>query len=99
MVSQRMSWRVIRVAAISLWGILLLAMGNLELADTLDNPYYHHIDATYDCSMYYQLSNLFCLCPGQQTTTCKVQQGYIKLHLTMENITHLWMDTSIRTQA
>ena len=31
---------------------------------------YHHIDAAYDCSMYYQLSNLFCLCPGQQATTC-----------------------------
>ena len=26
-----------------------------------------------------------------------VQQGYIKLHLSMENITHPWMDTSIRT--
>ena len=26
-----------------------------------------------------------------------VQQGYIKLHLTMGNITHPWMDTAIRT--
>ena len=73
-----MSWRVLEVATISFGGILLLAMGNLELADTLDNPYYHHIDYgdnTYDCSMYYQFSIInypFCLCPGQQATTCSV---------------------------
>ena len=29
----------------SLWGILLLAMGNLELANGPTNPCYHHIDA------------------------------------------------------
>ena len=51
-----MSWRVLEVAIISFGGIILLAMGNLELADTLDNPCYHHIDAAYDCSMYYQFS-------------------------------------------
>ena len=95
-----MNWRVLGLATISLWGIVLLARCNLELANAPTNPCCHHIDAAFDCSMYYQLSNLFCLCPGQQTTTCKpVQQGYIKLHLTMENITHPWMDTSIRTQA
>ena len=55
-----MSWRVLRVATISLWGILL-AMGNLELANA---------PTAYDCSMCYQLSNLFCLCPGQQATIC-----------------------------
>ena len=54
-----MSWRVLRVPTISLWGILLLARGNLELANAATNPCYHHIDAAYDCSMYYQLSNLF----------------------------------------
>ena len=58
-----------------------MAMGYLELANVPTNPCYHHIDAAYDCSMYYQLSNPFCLCPGQQ--------GYIKLQLTMENISHL----------
>ena len=58
--SQRMSWRVLRVATISLWGILL-AMGNLELANA---------PTAYDCSMCYQLSNLFCLWPGQQATAC-----------------------------
>ena len=58
------------MATISLLGILPLAMGNLELANSSTNPCYHHIDAAYDCSMYYQLSNLFCLCPGQQATIC-----------------------------
>ena len=29
-----------------------------------------HVDAAYDISMYYQLSDPFCLCPGQQATTC-----------------------------
>ena len=45
--SQRMSWRVIRVATISLWGILLDREA-LELANVPTNPYYHHIDAAYD---------------------------------------------------
>ena len=70
--SQRTSWRVLRVATISLWGIFLLARGDLELANAPTNPCYHHIDAAYDCPMYYQLSNPFCLCPGQQATTCNV---------------------------
>ena len=45
--SQRMSWWVLGVATISLWGILLLARGNLELANAATNPCYHHIDAAY----------------------------------------------------
>ena len=61
-------------------------MGNLESANAPTNPCYHHIDAAYDCSMYYQLSNPVCLCPGQHEVT--VQQGYIKLQSTVENITH-----------
>jgi len=65
-----MSWRVLGVATISLWEILLLTRGNLVVANAPTNPCYHHIDAAYDCSMYYQLSNPFCLCPGQQATTC-----------------------------
>ena len=36
-----------------------------------------HIDAAYDCSMYYQLSNLFCLCTGQQATTCSASSTKI----------------------
>ena len=30
-----MSWRVLRVATISLWGILLLVRGDLELANAV----------------------------------------------------------------
>ena len=83
-----MSWRVLGVATISLWGILL-AMGNLELANAPTSPCYHHIDVTYDFPMYYQLSNPFCLCPGQQATTCSVSStGIYKTTATTENITH-----------
>ena len=65
-----MSWRGLGVATISLWEILLLARGNLVVANAPTNPCHHRIDAAYDCFVYYQLSNLFCLCPGQQATTC-----------------------------
>ena len=47
--SQKISWRVLRRATISLWGILLLARGNLELANAPTNPWYYRIDAVYDC--------------------------------------------------
>ena len=63
--SQRMSWRVIRVATISFGVVLLLVRGNLQLANASTNLFCQYIDAAYDCSMYYQLSNLFCLFPGQ----------------------------------
>ena len=43
-----MSWRVLGVAIISLWGILL-TMGNLELANAPTSPCNHQIDAAYDC--------------------------------------------------
>ena len=87
-VPQRTSWRVLRVATISLWGIHLLEKGNLELANAPTNPCYHHIDAAYDYSMYYQLSNPFCLCTGQQATTysanstriCKTIPNHRKYH-------------------
>ena len=68
--SQRTSWRVLGVVTVSLWLMFLLVRGNLELANALTSPCYHHIDAASDCSMYYQLSNPFCLCAGQQATTC-----------------------------
>ena len=53
------------------------------------NCYYHNIEAAYDCSMYYQLCNPFC--PAQVHKlqhAVPVQQGHIKLHPTMGNITH-----------
>ena len=82
------------MATTSLWGMLLLSMGNLELANALTNSYYHHIDAAYDCSMYYQLSNPFCLCPGQQATTCsacatkiyKTSADYKKYHSALDGL-------------
>ena len=73
----RMSWEVLRMVIISLWGILLLVWGNLELANALTNPCYHHIDTAYDCSIYYQLYNPFCLFPGQQDTTCSASSTRI----------------------
>ena len=73
----------------SLWGIILPAMGNLELANAPTNPCYHPIDAAYDGSMYYQLSNPFCLCPvNKLQQAVPVQPGYIKVKPTTENITH-----------
>ena len=51
--------------------------GDLGLAVVPTNPCYHHIDAAYDCSVYYQLSNPFCLCPGQQATTCSASSTRI----------------------
>ena len=51
--------------------------GNLELANVPTNPCYHHIDAAHGCSMCYQLSNQFCLCPGQQATTCSASSTRI----------------------
>ena len=69
-----MSWRVLRVATVSLWGILL-AMGNLELANAPTSPCYHHIDVAYDFPMYYQLSNPFCL---SRSTSYKKQCQFNK---------------------
>ena len=72
-----MSRRVLRIATIFLCGLLLLARENMELANAPTIPYYHHIDAAYDCFIYYQLSNQFCLCPGQQATTCNASSTRI----------------------
>ena len=63
-----MSWRVLRVATISLGNPP--GDRNLELANAPTSPCHHHIDAACDYSMYYQLPSPFCLCPGQQATTC-----------------------------
>ena len=50
-------------------------MGNLELANAPISLVHHHIDVAYDCSMYYQVYNLLCLCPGQQATTCSASSN------------------------
>ena len=88
MESQRMNWRVVGVTAISLW-VILLVRGNFELANAPASPCYRHIDAAYDCPMYYQLSNPFVSAQVNKLQhAVPIQQGYIKLHLTTENITH-----------
>ena len=78
-----MSLRLLGVATISLWWILLLVKGNLELANAPTNHCYHHIDVAYDCSMYYQLSNPICLCSGQQATICSA--GSMRVYKTTPN--------------
>ena len=45
---------------------------NLKLTNAPTSP----CDA-YDYSIYCQLSNLFCLCPGQQATTCSASSTKI----------------------
>ena len=73
------------------------AMGNLELANAPTNPCYHHIDASYDCSMYYQLSNPFCVYPGQQATTYSASSTKIYKTTANHGKHHSPLDTAIRT--
>ena len=81
-----MCWRVLGVATGSLWGILLLMRGNLELANASTNPCYHIsmllmiAPCVINCLVSAQVNKLQHAVP--------VQKGYIKLQLTMENITH-----------
>ena len=52
----------------------------------------------YDCSMYYQLSNLFSVCPGQQTTICSASSTRIYKTRTDHGKYHSSsMGTAIRT--
>ena len=96
-----MIWRVLRVATISLWRILLLAKGNLELANAPANPCYHHTDALYDCSISC-LTHFVSAQVNKLQHAVPVKQGYIKLHLTMEKNTQPqsdqdYQDSAIRT--
>ena len=85
---QRMSWRVPGVATISLWGTLL-AMGNLELANDPIVPVIMILillmiaPCIINC-----LTHLVSAQVNKLQHAVPVQQGYIKLHLTTENITH-----------
>ena len=85
---QRMSWRVPGVATISLWGTLL-AMGNLELANAPIVPVIMILillmiaPCIINC-----LTHLVSAQVNKLQHAVPVQQGYIKLHLTTENITH-----------
>ena len=98
--SQKTSWRVLEVATVSLWGILLV-MGNLELANAPTSPCHQHIDAACDGSMYYQFSNPFCLCPGQQAKACnasskriyKTTSAHRKYHSPLDG--HCYKDSEV----
>jgi len=96
--SQRKSWRVLRGDySLSLgesfswwWGIwswimsllvlVIIILMLLMIASCIFNCLTHFISA--------QVNKL--------QHTVLVQQGYVKLHSTIENITHLWMDTTKR---
>ena len=83
-----MSWSVLGVATISLWGILL-TMGSSKLANAPASPYHHHIDAAYivPCIIICLTCFVSALVNKLQNTVL-VQQEYVKLYLTTENITH-----------
>ena len=84
-----MSWRVLGVATTSLWRICLPAMKNFELANAPTSP-------CYGILMMCMIAPciIICLTPFVSTQVNKlqlavpVQQGYMKLQPTMENITH-----------
>ena len=75
-----MNWKVLGVATVSLWGILLQMRGDLELAKAPTNPCYHHIDAAYYCSIYYRLTHFVSAHVNKIHHTVLVQWGYMKLH-------------------
>ena len=85
MESQRLSWRVLRVATISLWGILLLVRGDLELANAVIIVLTLLMIAPCIINC---LTNFVSAQVNKLQHAVPVQQGYIKLQLTMENITH-----------
>ena len=80
-----MNWGVLGVATISLWAILLV-MGIWSwlmrlLVPVITMMLLMIVPCIINCLT-------ICLCAGQQATTVPVPQGYIKLRLTTENITH-----------
>ena len=96
--SQRMSWRVLGVATISLWGIILLVRGDLELASAPTNPVITILmllmiaPCIINCLTHFVSAQV-----NKLQHAVLIQQGCIKLHLTTENVTHPWVDTTIRT--
>ena len=84
-----MSWRVLRVATISLWGILLLARGIWSWLV----PLLVHV-ITILMLLVFAPCILNCLIHFVSVQVNKLQhavpvpQGYIKLQLITENITH-----------
>ena len=93
-----MSWRVLGVATISLWGIILLVRGDLELASAPTNPVITILmllmiaPCIINCLTHFVSAQV-----NKLQHAVLIQQGCIKLHLTTENVTHPWVDTTIRT--
>ena len=56
------------------------------------NAHCYHIGVANDCSIYYQLSNPFCLCPGQQATTCSASSTRISKTTPDHGIYHSPLD-------
>ena len=83
-----MSWRVLGVATISPWGILLLVREDLELANAPTNPCYHHLMLLMIAPCINCLTHFISAQVNKLQHAVPVQQGYIKLYLTMGNITH-----------
>ena len=84
-----MSWRVLKVATISLWGILLLAKGNLELANAPTSPCYSILMLLMIAPYIINCLTRFVSAQVKKLQhALPVQQGCIKLQPTMENITH-----------
>ena len=93
-----MSCRVLRVATVSLGGILLLARGIWSWLIPLLIPVItilmlHMIaPCTINCLTRFVSAQV-----NKLQHAVPVQEGYIKLHPTIENITHPQMDTTMRT--
>ena len=77
LVMDREAWRAAIHAVAKSW-TRLSNRTELNWTECPNSPCHHDIDAAYGCSMYYQLSNLFCLCPGQQATTCSASSRICK---------------------
>ena len=79
-----MNWRVLGVATFSLWGILLLMRGDLELAKAPTNPCYLILmlliiaQCIINCITHFVSAHV-----NKIQHAVLVQQGYIKPHPTM----------------
>ena len=84
-----MSWRVLGVATVCLWGILLLMRGDLELANAPTNPVITILMLLMIASCIINcLTHFVAAQVNKLQHAVPIQQGYTKLRLTMENITH-----------
>ena len=92
-----MRWRVLRVATISPWGFLLLVKENSWLMPQLTPVITILILLMIASCVINYLTHFVSAQVNKLQNAVLVQQGRIKLHLTMENVTHPQIDTTIRT--